>query len=265
MKMMPLRYACAVQYRDRMLWILSAVLVVAVVLLNSLITYMVVFGYEGQTIERVSYSYLYSFSGRVGYIIPLSLSAYLTTASLRSGQAVRVYLLGSSKNKTFEALSFSSLLFGGIVGTAVVIINHFASALILVVSQHPVELFSSNQILPSIRMVMLQWIWALIGGGLAFLINNIAVLMSLILTFSLFVEPTLSAASNRSQSLMSLTKWLPGPINWSSSWDAGAGTASVRTAIGLPGNVALTVMLAYALVVGAMGYLFFIRRSLKKS
>ena len=255
-------YARSVQYRDRMLWLLSGVLVTLLMLLNCLMTYTVASSYDGGSIERVSYSYLYSFSGRVGYIIPLTISSYLTTAMLRSSQSVRVYILLLDKRRTFGALMWEIVLFGGALGSLVTVLNHLMSALILMLCQQPMELFVGNQIFPSFRMLALQWVWALIGAGLGFIFTNIAVLMSLVLTFSLFVEPAISAASNRSQSLMSFTKWLLGPLNWSSSWDAGAGTASIRAAIGLPGNLALVVMFLYSLIIGSMGYFFFMRRPL---
>ncbi|SPT54205.1 Uncharacterised protein [Actinomyces bovis] len=256
-------YARSVQYRDRLLWLLAGVLMVFMLVLNLLMTYVVASSYSGETIERVSYSYLYSFSGRIGYVIPLAISAYLTTAVLRSSQSVRVHLLALDKRSTFGALIWSSVLFGGIFGSLVAVLNHLLSALVLALCHQPIELFTLAQIVPSFRMLALQWVWALIGAGLGFVFNNIAVVMSLLLVFSLFVEPTISAASNRSQSLMSFTKWLFGPLNWASSWDAGAGTAGVRAAIGLPGNLALIVMIFYGLIIGAVGYCFFMRRPLR--
>lgn len=255
-------YTSAVQYRDRLLWLLSGVLVTFLTLLNSLITYTVASSYSGQTIERVSYSYLYSFSGRVGYIIPLTISAYLTTAVLRTSQSVRVHMLGLDKGSTFGALMWSSILLSGALGSIATVLNHLISALILALCHQPTELFTGTQIAPSLRMLALQWAWASIGAGLGFIFNNIAVLMSLLLTFSLFVEPAISAASNRSQSLMSVTRWLLGPLNWSASWDAGAGSAVIRAAIGLPGNLAIAVMVLYGLAISVTGYLFFMRRPL---
>ncbi|EEZ90380.1 hypothetical protein HMPREF0578_1994 [Mobiluncus mulieris 28-1] len=112
-------------------------------------------------------------------------------------------------------------------------------------------------------MIALQWIWALLGAGLGFIIRNLAILTGIILTYALFIEPTLSAVSNQSQSLMSFTKWLPGPLNWASSWDAGAGSASIRAAIGLPGNYAVAVMLIYAVLIFVFGYTQFRNRALR--
>lgn len=264
MRMTVFRYARMVQYRDRSLLTLAITLVTILTLLSALISRTIASSYQGETIERVSYSYLYAFSGRTGYLLPLILSAYLVTASLSSCQSVRLYLLSSSKKIAFSAILLSSILFAGTVGTFSVIINHLISASILTLSNHPAELFISAQIIPLIRMVILHWCWAVFGAGLGFIINNIAILTSVVLAFSLFVEPTLSAASNRSQSLMSLTKWLPGPLNWASSWDGGAGSKIIRTAIGLPGNSALAVMCIYSIIIGVIGYYIFVHRSLIK-
>lgn len=256
-------YARSVQYHDRLLWLVSAVLTVFMLTLNLLITYAIASGDSGETIERVSYSYLYSFSGRVGYILPLAISAYLTTAVLRSSQAVRVHLLALDKRCTFGALIWSSVLFSGVLGSLVTVLNHLISALTLAACHQPIELLIKAQIVPSLRMLVLQWVWAVMGAGLGFIFNNMTVVMSLLLVFSLFVEPTISAASDRSQYLMYFTKWLLGPLNWATSWDAGAGTANVRAAIGLPGNLALAVMILYGIFIGVIGYCSFMRRPLR--
>ena len=263
MRALLFRYACAVQYRDYLLWGLVSVLLVTFTLLNGLITHAIALGYEGEAVERVSYSYLYSFSGRVGYVQPLILSAYMTTASLTSRQAVRLCLLGGGKDNAFRVLWVSSVLFGGGVGSLGVVINHAVSAFFLYSTGYPTKVFADTQLEPSLRMIALQWIWALLGAGLGFIIRNLAILTGIILTYALFIEPTLSAVSNQSQSLMSFTKWLPGPLNWASSWDTGAGSASIRAAIGLPGNYAVAVMLIYAVLIFVFGYTQFRNRALR--
>ena len=117
---------------------------------------------------------------------------------------------------------------------------------LLHLANQPSALFTSDQMSASLRILLLQWAWAILGSGFGIIIRNQTLLIGSVLAFSLFIEPTLSAASNRSQHLMYFTKWLPGPLNWACSWDAGAGNTNIKTAIGLPGTIALLTIFLYA-------------------
>lgn len=258
-----LRYSIDVHWGDRLLLRLAIGVFLIFLILNALITKTIASGYDGEAVERVSYSYIYSFSGRVCYILPLVLSAYIVTSSLRTGQIIRVRLLGGSNKEVFIALIIAAVTFGGALGSLLAICNHLISAFILSAYGNPAELFIYRQLAPSFRILALQWSWAFIGAGLGVIIRNQSVLIGAVLTFALFVEPAISAASNNSQSLMSVTKWLPGPLNWATSWDGGAGTATIRAAIGLPGPWALLVMVLYSVVTCCLAYYFFSKRPLK--
>lgn len=257
------RYSQSVHWNDRLLIKLAIGVFLVFLLLDALITKTIASGYTGEAIERVSYSYIYSFPGRVGYILPLVLAAYIMTSSLRSGQVIRIRLLGGSKKDVFSSLLLAAVIFAGLIGTVQVIVHQLTSAAILHFYGNPANLFTSSQLFPTLRTILLQWCWALIGAGLGVIIRNQAILIGIVLTFALFVEPAISAASNNSESLMSVTKWLPGPLNWACSWDGGAGSAAIRAVIGLPGPIAILVMMGYSIVVCSIAYYLFSKRPLK--
>ena len=257
------RYTLYIHYNDQRLRLLTVALITCITILNALISKTIASSYSGETIERVSYSYLYSFSGRIGYIIPLILSAYITTSSIKSGQIIRVHLIGGSKDRAFQSLFFVATLCGGLVGDITTIINHAISVGMLHLANQPSALFTSDQRSASLRILLLQWAWAILGSGFGIIIRNQTLLISSVLAFSLFIEPTLSAASNRSQHLMHFTKWLPGPLNWACSWDAGAGNTNIKTAIGLPGTIALLTIFLYAGSIFSASYYCFTKRALK--
>lgn len=257
------RYAQTVHWNDRLLIRLTIGVFLVFLFLDALIARTIASGYTGEAIERVSYSYIYSFPGRVGYILPLVLSAYIMTSSLRSGQVIRIRLLGATKKDVFLSLLLAAIMFAGLIGTLQVIVQQLTSAAILHFYGNPTNLFLSSQLFPSLRIILLQWCWAFIGAGLGVIIRNQAILIGIVLTFALFVEPAISAASNNSESLMSVTKWLPGPLNWASSWDGGAGNEAIRAVIGLPGPMAILVMMGYSLVACSFAYYLFSKRPLK--
>ena len=257
------RYTLYIHYNDQRLRLLTVALITCITILNALISKTIASSYSGETIERVSYSYLYSCSGRIGYIIPLILSAYITTSSIKSGQIIRVHLIGGSKDRAFQSLFFVATLCGGLVGDITTIINHAISVGMLHLANQPSALFTSDQMSASLRILLLQWAWAILGSGFGIIIRNQTLLISSVLAFSLFIEPTLSAASNRSQHLMHFTKWLPGPLNWACSWDAGAGNTNIKTAIGLPGTIALLTIFLYGGSIFSASYYCFTKRALK--
>lgn len=119
------RYTLYIHYNDQRLRLLTVALITCITILNALISKTIASSYSGETIERVSYSYLYSFSGRIGYIIPLILSAYITTSSIKSGQIIRVHLIGGSKDRAFQSLFFAATLCGGLVGDITTITTQY--------------------------------------------------------------------------------------------------------------------------------------------
>ena len=71
--MRSIAYQMRLHYRSQRLRVVVCVLIVVLLGLDCVISHLVASGYEGSTVEDVSYGYVYSFGGRIGYIVPLEI------------------------------------------------------------------------------------------------------------------------------------------------------------------------------------------------
>lgn len=239
-------------------------IVVFCVGLCTLVSWAVVSGYESEDIEPISYSYLYSFSGRVGYIVPLLIAGFIVVSEWKSGQLLRTQILTRNRTKTFTSVALAAQTIAGVASIIVLFICFTVTGCLITLGGHDPLFFTPTQLLIVLRIALLHVLWASVGIGLGFMFRSQSLLVGVVLSFAIFIEPTISAISNRSQVIMDVTKWLPGPLNWSISWNADVGNVGVQTAIGLRWYYAIVVMGVYTLALNLIAYMIVTKRDIER-
>jgi CPA3 family monovalent cation (K+ or Na+):proton (H+) antiporter-3 mnhD subunit len=239
-------YQARLHYRDRRLRLAVCALVVVLLGLDCVITHLVASGYAGTEVEDVSYGYVYSFGGRVGYIVPLAVASLIVTSEYRSGQIARSIVILRGRDRAFAADVVTAALAGSVLGAVFATLAHLASGVVFALNGQESRFATPRHLAMYGGILALGVLWSAIGAGLAWLVRNQTAVIGGVLAFAIFIEPTISAAGNADPSVMRIVKWLPGPLNWAVSWPAGVGQETTRRAIGLAPCAALVVLAVYA-------------------
>ena len=239
-------YQARLHYRDRRLRLAVCALVVVLLGLDCVITHLVASGYAGTEVEDVSYGYVYSFGGRVGYIVPLAVASLIVTSEYRSGQIARSIVILRGRDRAFAADVVTAALAGSVLGAVFATLAPLASGAVFALNGQESRFATPRHLAMYGGILALGVLWSAIGAGLAWLVRNQTAVIGGVLAFAIFIEPTISAAGNADPSVMRIVKWLPGPLNWAVSWPAGVGQETTRRAIGLAPCAALVVLAVYA-------------------
>jgi CPA3 family monovalent cation (K+ or Na+):proton (H+) antiporter-3 mnhD subunit len=244
--MRSIAYQMRLHYRSQRLRVVVCVLIVVLLGLDCVISHLVASGYEGSTVEDVSYGYVYSFGGRVGYIVPLAVASLIVTSEYQSGQIARSIVILRGRGRAFAANVVAATLAGSVLGALFATLAHLVSGAMFALNSQDPRLATSRHLAMYSGILALGVLWSAIGAGLAWLVRNQTAVIGGVLAFAIFIEPTISAAGNADPSVMRIVKWLPGPLNWAVSWPAGVGQETTRRAIGLAPGAALVVLAMYA-------------------
>ena len=244
--MRSIAYQMRLHYRSQRLRVVVCVLIVVLLGLDCVISHLVASGYEGSTVEDVSYGYVYSFGGRVGYIVPLAVASLIVTSEYQSGQIARSIVILRGRGRAFAANVVAATLAGSVLGALFATLAHLVSGAMFALNSQDPRLATSRHLAMYSGILALGVLWSAIGAGLAWLVRNQTAVIGGVLAFAIFIEPTISAAGNADPSVMRIVKWLPGPLNWAVSWPAGVGQETTRRAIGLAPGTALVVLAMYA-------------------
>ncbi len=250
------RYSLSLHLHDRRLRLIGILLGIALLTLCGVISFLISSGYNGSEIEDVSYSYMYSFTGRVGYILPLIVGALVVSSEFHSGQMARTVVSFGSRTRAFIATTASSISIGAVLGLIFLLAAFLVSTVVVSATGHRFVAFDPEYVTMFLRTAILVALWAGMGAALAWIIRNQTVVIAGVLAFAVFIEPTISAAGNGSASVMAIVKWLPGPLNWSISWPSSAGSATVQRAISLEWWQSGLVMIVYVVVLTVLAYLY---------
>ena len=244
--MRSIAYQMRLHYRSQRLRVVVCVLIVVLLGLDCVISHLVASGYEGSTVEDVSYGYVYSFGGRIGYIVPLAVASLIVTSEYQSGQIARSIVILRGRGRAFAANVVAATLAGSVLGALFATLAHLVSGAMFALNSQDSRLATSRHLAMYSGILALGVLWSAIGAGLAWLVRNQTAVIGGVLAFAIFIEPTISAAGNADPSVMRIVKWLPGPLNWAVSWPAGVGQETTRRAIGLAPGAALVVLAMYA-------------------
>jgi len=136
------------------------------------ITHLVASGYAGTEVEDVSYGYVYSFGGRVGYIVPLAVASLIVTSEYRSGQIARSIVILRGRDRAFAADVVTAALAGSVLGAVFATLAHLASGAVFALNGQESRFATPRHLAMYGGILALGVLWSAIGAGLAWLVRN---------------------------------------------------------------------------------------------
>lgn len=199
---------------------------------------------------------IYSIASSIGYVFPVLFGTLATTAEFRHQTLTPTFLATPRRGLVLGAKYLVLALFGAVYGLAALVASVGLGASILAATGHGTGLGDSDTWLLLARIVLAMAIWAVIGVGLGALIPSQVAAIVIVLAFTQFVEPILRLVSSFWDWTAGIGQYLPGAasdalVGSSIFTSLGAMTAQTQSLDWWAGGL---VLLAYALVAGAIGY-----------
>ena len=144
--MRSIAYQMRLHYRSQRLRVVVCVLIVVLLGLDCVISHLVASGYEGSTVEDVSYGYVYSFGGRVGYIVPLAVASLIVTSEYQSGQIARSIVILRGRGRAFAANVVAATLAGSVLGALFATLAHLVSGAMFALNSQDPRLATSRHL-----------------------------------------------------------------------------------------------------------------------
>lgn len=154
------RYSLSLHLHDRRLRLIGILLGIALLTLCGVISFLISSGYNGSEIEDVSYSYMYSFTGRVGYILPLIVGALVVSSEFHSGQMARTVVSFGSRTRAFIATTASSISIGAVLGLIFLLAAFLVSTVVVSATGHRFVAFDPEYVTMFLRTAILVALWA---------------------------------------------------------------------------------------------------------
>ncbi|WP_084105834.1 ABC transporter permease [Demequina sp. NBRC 110056] len=252
----------------RLWWILLLCMAAGVAFMTGSIAFAVAFadelgGADAQaaspdplTTVRTIYGLPVSF----GYVFPVILGALMVTSEFRHRTIDTTLLLEPQRAKVIGAKFLAVLPFAAIYAVTGMAVGIGVGAGALALAGEP-TLLDSGDVWGSIAMGTLALVvWALVGVGFGSAITNQVVVIVALLCWTQLVEPILRFALSFVEPLQGVARFLPGAAG-----DAMAGGSFYTTTGGgdlLAPWAGLLVLLGYAAVAAAIGWLVTFRRDI---
>jgi hypothetical protein len=203
---------------------------------------------------------VYTIAPALGYVFPVIVGALSMTGEFRHMTVTPTFLAEPRRGRVLVAKLLSSLPVGlafGVVGTVATVL---AGAAVLALRGHGTYL-SDPEILRSIGLsVLVLAVWAMVGVGFGTALTHQVAAIVVLLAFTQFVEPLLRVFLGAFEQTAGVAKFLPGAAG-----EAVTGASLYSSAgIGelLPWWQGLLVLVAYGLVLAAVGHLTTLRRDI---
>ncbi|GAA3199405.1 ABC transporter permease [Microbacterium terregens] len=206
---------------------------------------------------------LYSAATAIGYVFPLLIGTLMVTTEFRHKTLTPTFLATPKRGLVLWAKILVGVVLGLVLGVIGVASSVIPSAAFLAAYGLETDFSSGDTWALFGRMILAFMLWVLVGIGVGALVRNQVGAIVGVLVFTQFLEPVGRAAAGFVDGLSDITRFLPGAAS-----DALVG-ASLFTTAGAPGMPAQEslawwigglVLLAYAVVLLALGHLFSWRR-----
>lgn len=199
---------------------------------------------------------IYSIASSVGYVFPVLLGTLATTVEFRHQTLTPTFLATPRRGVVLAAKYVVLVVFGAVFGLGGLVASVGVGAPILAATDHTTGLGDPDTWLLLSRIVLAMAIWSIIGVGLGALIPSQVAAIVIVLAFTQFVEPILRLVSSFWDWTAGIAQYLPGAagdalVGSSIFTSLGGMTAEVQVLEWWQGGL---VLLAYALVAGAVGY-----------
>ena len=205
---------------------------------------------------------IYSIASSIGYVFPVLLGTLATTVEFRHQTLTPTFLATPRRGVVLAAKYVVLFVFGAVFGLGALVASVGVGAPILAATDHSTGFGDPDTWLLLARIVLAMAICALIGVGLGALIPSQVAAIVIVLAFTQFVEPILRLVSSFWDWTAGIAQYLPGAAG-----DALVGSSIFTNLGGMSGETQVLdwwqgglVLLAYAVVAGAIGYLTSWRR-----
>lgn len=205
---------------------------------------------------------IYSLATAVGYIFPLLIGTLTVTGEFRHKTLTPTFLATPRRGVALSGKVVAGIVMGAVYAAVALVATVGPGAGLLAIFGVDTQLGSGDTWAMLGRIAVSFVLWVLIGIGVGTLVRNQVAAVVGVIAFTQFVEPILRTVSAFVESIASAGRFLPGAAS-----DAlvGASIYSTFTATGsgvepLEWWAGGLVMLAYALVLLALGYLVSWRR-----
>lgn len=205
---------------------------------------------------------IYSLATAVGYIFPLLIGTLLVTGEFRHKTLTPTFLATPRRGVALSGKVVAGVVMGLVYAGVALLATVAPGAGLLAAFGVDTQLGSSDTWAMLGRIALSFVLWVLIGIGVGTLVRNQVAAVVGVIAFTQFVEPILRTVAAFVDGIASVGRFLPGA---SSDALVGASIYSSFTASGssvepLQWWVGGAVMLAYAVVLLALGYIASWRR-----
>lgn len=205
---------------------------------------------------------IYSVASSIGYAFPVLFGTLVATGEFHHQTLTPTFLATPRRGIVLTAKFAVTAAFGAGYGVVALAASVGLGATILAMAGHPTALDDGDTWLLLARVVLAMAIWGVVGVGLGVLVPSQVAAIVIVLAFTQFIEPILRLVASLVDWAGGIGKFLPGAAG-----DALVGS-SIFTMVGSTGSASTVLewwqggllLLAYALVVGVIGYLTSWRR-----
>lgn len=260
------RSELAKQFSTSVWWILAIVLAGYVGMTATGLAFALAYVESGGTGEGMGLptggstpELLYSISTTVGYVFPLLIGTLLVTGEFRHKTLTPTFLATPRRGRVLWAKLGAGAAMGLLYGVVALIVTVGPSAAVLAGYGLETALGSSDTWAMFGRILLAYVLWVFVGIGTGLVVRNQIAAVVIVLAFTQFVEPLLRLGLTLVNELTELSQYLPGAAG-----DALVGASIFTGAIGGTDGFEWwaggLVLLAYALVLLLIGYVFSWRR-----
>lgn len=248
----------------RLWWILLLVMVVLVATFAGFLAFVMTWGSDatdtGDVDREGMATMIYTMGVSIAYVFPLVLGALAVTSEFRHRTIDTTLLLEPSRLKVIVAKFAAVLPFGLAYGAVAMISGIAVGGTIFAIMGEPLML-DSAEVWKSIGLgVIALAAWALVGVGFGTALTNQVVVIVAVLGWTQFVEPILRFGLAFVDSLSGVGAYLPGAAGEAlvgTSFFSGSGGTDL-----LPPWAGLLVLLGYAAIAAAIGWLTTFRKDI---
>lgn len=202
---------------------------------------------------------LYSSATSVGYVFPLLIGTLIVTSEFRHKTLTPTFLATPRRGVVLGAKLLVGVFLGLLYGVVGIVAAVGPSSAFLATFGLETALTSPDTWAMLGRMLLAYVLWVLIGIGVGALVRNQVGAIVGVLVFTQFIEPIVRTAAAFIDGLSDAVRFLPGAAS-DSLVGASIFTVAAPTGSSLEWWAAGLVLLAYAAVLLALGYLTTWRR-----
>lgn len=212
---------------------------------------------SAQAIPNLDPRSVYTLGSSMGYIFPVLIGSLAVTGEWRHRTITPTFLAAGARGPVLAGKTFVQFGMGAFYGVLAVGSAVLSSVFLITHAGASSDLGEASTWLFFLRSVLVMGVWAVIGVGLGVLVRNQTAAIVIVIAFTQFIEPLARLGAAFNDTASSVSRFLPGVVTDAFVGDSlyaamtlGAGPEPLTT------WVALLVLVAYAAVILAFGWVF---------